>query len=160
MSKMLTAEIRNLFAPSKKGPLLVIVIGNSFRSDDGVGPYIARKIKKCKKNIIFLNAENKPESVIDKAVQTKPGKVIIIDAANFGGRAGEIRLIEKNDIPDTSLSTHSFPLNIIARIIEEDTGTDISFLGIQPKSVQLAEGLAEPVKRAAEKIISCIKSMD
>jgi len=160
MSKMLTAEIRDLFTPSKKGPLLVITIGNSFRSDDGVGLYIARKINTCKKNVIILDAGNKPESIIDKVIQTKPGKVIIIDAANFGGMAGEIRLIEKNDIADTSLSTHSFPLNIIARIIEEDTGADVSFLGIQPKSVQLTEGLSKPVKRAAEKIISCIRSMD
>jgi len=157
---MLTAEIRDLFTPSNKGPLLIIAIGNSFRSDDGVGVYIARQIKKCKKNFIILNARNKPESVIDKAVQIKPDKVIIVDAANFGGMAGEIRLIEKNNIPDTTLSTHSFPLNIIGRIIEEDTGADVSFLGIQPKSVQLAKGLSKPVKRAAEKIISCIRSMD
>jgi hydrogenase 3 maturation protease len=160
MSKMLTAEIRDLFTTSKKGPILIIVIGNSFRSDDGVGPYIARQIKKCKKNFIILNAGNKPESVIGKAVQAKPGTVIIVDAANFGGMAGEIKLIEKNDIPDTSLSTHSFPLNIIARIIEAETGADVSFLGIQPKRVQLAEGLSKPVKRAAEKIISCIRSID
>jgi len=160
MLNMLTAELRNLFTSSKKGPLLVVTVGNSFRSDDGVGPYIARQIKECKKNVIIINAGNKPESIIDKATQLRPGKVIIIDAANFGGIPGEIRLIEKKDIPDTSLSTHSFSLNIIAAIIEEDTGADVFFLGIQPKSIQLTEGLAEPVKKAAEKIISCIRLME
>ena len=160
MSNMLTAELRDLFTPSKKGQLLVVTVGNSFRSDDDVGPYIARQIKKCKKNVIILNARSKPESIINKAVEVKPCKVVIIDAANFGGMPGEIRLIEKTDIPDTSLSTHSFSLNIVAGIIEEDTGADVFFLGIQPKSIQLAEGLAEPVKKSAEKIISCIKSTD
>lgn len=75
--------------------LLAITIGNRFRSDDGVGPFIARQIKKSKKNVIVINAEDKPENIIDRAIQLKPCKVIIIDAANFGGMPGEIRLIEK-----------------------------------------------------------------
>jgi hydrogenase 3 maturation protease len=105
---MLTAEIKDIFTPSEKGKLLVITVGNSLRSDDGVGIYIAKQIKKCKKNIIILNADSKPENIIDKAVQIKPQKVVIIDAADFGGRVGEIRLIKKTDIQSTSLSTHSF----------------------------------------------------
>lgn len=157
---MLTVELKELFTPSRKGLLLAITIGNRFRSDDGVGPFIARQIKKSKKNVIVINAEDKPENIIDRAIQLKPCKVVIIDAANFGGMPGEIRLIEKNNIPDTSLSTHSLSPNILAAIIEAGTGADVSFLGIQPKSVQLAKGLSKPVKRAAEKIISCIRSMD
>ena len=157
---MLAAELNDLFTFSNKDSLLIITIGNSYRSDDGVGPYIARQINKYKKDFTILNAEDQPENIIDEATQLKPGKIVIIDAADFGGMPGEIRLIEKKDIPDTSLSTHSFSPNILATIIEEETGADVSFLGIQPKSVQLAEGFSEPVKRAAEKIISCIRSMD
>jgi len=107
--------------------LLVITIGNRFRSDDGVGPFIARQIKKSKKNVTVINAEDKPENIIDRVIQIKPCKVVIIDAANFGGIPGEIRLIEKNNIPDTSLSTHSLSPNILAAIIEADTGADVFF---------------------------------
>lgn len=148
---MLTAELNDLFTFSDKSPFLIITIGNSYRSDDEVGPYIDQQIKKCKKNLIILNAEDQPENIIDKATQLKPGNVVIIDAADFGGISGEIRLIEKKDIPDTSLSTHSFSPNIIAAILEEDTGADVHFLGIQPESIQLREGLSEPVKKAAQK---------
>jgi len=157
---MLTAELNDLFTFSDKNPLLIITIGNSYRSDDGVGPYIASKINKYKKNFTILNAEDQPENIIDEATQLKPGKIVIIDAADFGGMPGEIRLIEKKDIPDTSLSTHSLSPNILAAIIEEDTGADVFFLGIQPESIQLREGLSEPVKKAAEKIISCIRLME
>jgi len=137
----------------------VVTVGNSLRSDDGVGIYIAKQIEKCKKNIIILNAESKPENIIYKAVKIKPKKVVIIDAADFGGRAGEIRLIRKTDIQNISLSTHSFSLNIVAGIIEEDTGADVFFLGIQPRSTQLGEGLSKSVRKAADKIISCIDSI-
>ena len=153
---MLTAELKDLLTFSRKSPLLVIAIGNSYRSDDGVGPYIAQKINKCKKNLTVLNAEDQPENIIDEATQLTPGKIVIIDAADFGGIPGEIRLIEKKDIPDTSLSTHSFSPKIIAAIIEEGTGVDVHFLGIQPESIQLREGLSEPVKKAAKRIISCL----
>ena len=156
---MLTAELKDILTPSEKGKLLVITVGNSLRSDDGVGIYIAKQIKKCQKNIIILNADSKPEKIIDQAVQLKPQKVIIIDGADFGGRAGEIRLIKKADIPNTSLSTHSFSLNIIARIIEEDTGAEVFFLGIQPRSIRLGEELSKSVRKAAQKIISCLSSI-
>jgi hydrogenase 3 maturation protease len=157
---MLTAELNDLFTFSDKNPLLIITIGNSYRSDDGVGPYIASKIKKCKKNLIVLNAEDKPENIIDEATRLKPGKIVIIDAADFGGMPGEIRLIEKKDIPDTSLSTHSFSPNILAAIIEEDTGADVLFLGIQPESIQFGEGISKPVKEAAKRIISCLEKKE
>jgi len=157
---MLTAELNDLFTFSDKNPLLIITIGNSYRSDDGVGPYIASKIKKCKKNLIVLNAEDKPENIINEATRLKPGKIVIIDAADFGGMPGEIRLIEKKDIPDTSLSTHSFSPNILAAIIEEDTGADVLFLGIQPESIQFGEGISKPVKEAAKRIISCLEKKE
>ncbi|MDD5014370.1 MAG: hydrogenase maturation peptidase HycI [Atribacterota bacterium] len=139
--------------PSKEGKLLVVTVGNSLRSDDGVGIYIFNQIKQCKENIIILNANSKPENIIDQVVQIKPQRVIIIDAADFGGRAGEMRLIRKNNIQNRSLSTHSFSLDIIARIIEEDTGAEVLFLGIQPRSVRLREGLSKSVRKAAERII-------
>ena len=156
---MLTAELKDILTPPETGKLLVVTVGNILRRDDGVGIYIAKQIKKCKENIIILNADSKPENIIGKAVQIKPQKVVIIDAADFGGRAGEIRLIKKADIPNTSLSTHSFSLNITAGIIEEDTGAEVSFLGIQPGSVRLGEGLSKSVRKAAERIILCLSSI-
>ena len=157
---MLTAKLRALFTFSDKNSFLIITIGNSFRSDDGVGPYIARKISKNKKNIIVLNAEDRPESIIDSAVDLRPGKVVIIDAADFNGIPGEIRIIEKKDIPNTSLSTHSFSPKIISAILEEDTGADVYFLGIQPESIQLREGLSKSVKNTAEIILSFLEKIE
>ncbi len=153
---MLTAELKDILTPSGGEKLLVVTVGNTLRSDDGVGVYIFDQIKNCKENIIILNADSKPENIIDQAIQVQPQKVVIIDAADFGGRAGEVRLIKKADIQNISLSTHSFSLNIIARIIEEETEAEVLFLGIQPRSVRLGEKLSKSVKKAAEKIIAWI----
>lgn len=156
---MLTAEIEALFNPgfnSGSGLTLVITIGNNLRSDDGVGPYIAGKISSPRKNIIVMNAGDRPENIIDSAVESRPSQTIIIDAADFGGLPGEMRIIPEYAIPDKPLSTHSFPLRIISRLLAEDTGSEVFFLGIQPESMAFGEGLSLKVMRAAEEVIKLI----
>ena len=157
---MLTAEIEHLLTAGKHVPTLLITIGNALRKDDGVGPYIARNItKKMPKNLIVLDAGDKPENIIDKAIQINPKKTIILDAANFKGQIGEARIIPDKYIPDTTLSTHRFPLNIVGGIIKEDTGSEMFYLGIQPEDTNLGSGLSPSVKNTADNIISCITKM-
>lgn len=153
---MLTSEITELFNPAA-GITLVITVGNPLRSDDGAGPYIAGKIASPRENIIVMNAGDRPENIIDKAVELKPFQTIIIDAADFGGVPGEMRIIPEHAIPDKPLSTHSFPLRIISRLLAEDTGSEVFFLGIQPESMVFGEGLSPKVRGAAEEIIKLIE---
>jgi len=141
---------------------LVITVGNTLRHDDGVGPYIAEQILNPKSeilnNIKILNTNDKPESSIEEAVKTKPAKTIIIDAADFGGKVGEARIIDKEHIPQTTLSTHTFPLPIIAKMIEDDTASPVFFLGIQPARMDLGEGISPEVEKTAKEIIKlCTK---
>jgi len=155
---LLTNEIKSILLPVVNKKLLIITIGNTFRSDDGVGPYIFDNIRDDINNIDLINAGDKPENVIDEAVSIMPDKTVIIDAANFNGYPGEIRVIPKEYIPDSTLSTHTFPPSIIARILEEDTKSDIYFIGIQPFSMDYGENISEEVKIAADLIVECINN--
>lgn len=135
---------------------VIITLGNSLRSDDGVGPYIFSKINSSK-FLKVVNAAYTPENIIDEVTELSPKRIIIIDAADFGGIAGEIRIVDSDHIPEKGLSTHSISLKIIAAILFEDTKADIIFIGIQPKSIILAEGLSFEVSKAANDIISYLK---
>jgi len=166
MSNLLTAEIIELLSPKPSQRLLIVTIGNDLRADDGLGPYIFEKCQiknvsakggcasgaKCQ----MLNAGDKPENIIDETIALKPDQVVIIDAADFGGNVGEARIIPSEHIPDTTLSTHTFPLKVIAKLIKEDTKAKVYFLGVQPKSVELVEGLSAEVKATADSIIKLI----
>ena len=154
---MLTDKLSELLVISLNKPVLIITLGNQFRSDDGVGPYIAVQINQSSKHVTVLNAEDRPENIIDKALEIKPSKTIIIDAADFEGVPGEIRLIDSKNIPDTSLSTHTLSPKILAALIKSEANSEVFFLGIQPESIQFGERLSEPVKKAARTIISCIE---
>ena len=61
--------------------------------------------------------------------------------------------IPQEAIPDSTLSTHTFPLKIITKILEQETGSSVFFIGIQPENVFWGEGLSESVLRTAEEII-------
>jgi hydrogenase 3 maturation protease len=135
---------------------MIITVGNPLRSDDGVGPFIAQNCRKLKPGLVLLDAGDKPENIIDEAVRQSPKKAVIIDAAVFGGQAGEARLIANDQIPQTTLSTHTFPLPVIAKMIEEDARAKVLFIGIQPAKVELGEGLNPAVKATAEEIIKLI----
>lgn len=156
---MLTNEIKKFLDEIVKEKVLIITIGNDFRSDDGIGPYIFEHLKDNPKNLSLLNAGDKPENIIDEAVALKPKKTIIIDAADFNGIPGEIRIIPQEFIPNSTLSTHTFPPNIIAKIIEKDTKGEVVFLGIQPKNVELGEEISKEVKGSADSLISYFKGV-
>ncbi len=151
-------EVRAALKPSSDGLTLIITIGNALRKDDGVGPYIAEKIKQSlPENIALINAGDTPENCIDEAVGYNPKKVIFIDAGNFDVKPGTVSVIPEDAIPQNSLSTHSFPLPIVCGIIREDTGAEIVFIGIQIKDISFGEGICSEVKFGADKIIEIIE---
>ena len=131
----------------------VITVGNSLRSDDGVGPYIAGQVKIPKDGVIILDAGDRPENIVWKATEVAPKRVVIIDAADFGGEPGEVRAIPEDCLPENPISTHRFPLRVISQLVTEDTGARVDFICIQPQSVGFGEGLSERVKAAAEEIV-------
>ena len=157
---MLTADVIELLKPESSGTLLVITVGNLLRSDDGVGPYIAAQGKRPKSGIIILDAGERPEDTVGKAMEVRPKRVVIIDAADFGGEPGEVRAIPEEFIPENPISTHRFPLRIISRLVTEDTGARVDFICLQPESVGFGEGLSDRVRLAAEEIVILLSAKE
>ena len=160
MSNSLTDEVKKILAPAPDEKTLVITVGNTLRSDDGVGPFVADGVKSTPENIHILNVGDRPENSVDEAVDFRPDRTIVIDAADFGGAPGEVRNIPREAIPQTTLSTHTFPLPVITKMIEEESGSKVYFLGIQPLKVSLGEGLSPAVEEAAREIIKLLDKGD
>ena len=130
MSNSWTEEVAGALAP--RGRTLVITIGNPLRADDGVGPYVGRHVKLRGANLRLMDAGTTPERIAQDAIDWKPDKIILIDAAHFRGRAGEVRVIPLEAVNRyTALSTHSFPLHVTFSLVKEDTGAELVFVGIR-----------------------------
>lgn len=159
MLSLLEDNIKKTLLPLTGGVTLYITVGNNFRGDDGVGPYIAELL--CGINnskISVINAGEHPENIIDNAVNLNPSKIVLIDTASFNGYPGEIRILDEDSISSYILSTHTFPITAVTSIIKEDTGCEVHYIGIQPKNLSLGEGLSLEVKKSAEIISNFVIS--
>jgi hydrogenase 3 maturation protease len=157
---LLTADVIELLKTESSGTLLVITVGNLLRSDDGVGPYIAEQAKTPRNGIIILDAGERPEDIAWQAIEVGPGRVVIIDAADFAGEPGEVRAIPEEFMPENPISTHRFPLRVISRLVTEDTGARVDFICIQPESVGFGEGLSDTVRSSAEEIVMMLSAKE
>lgn len=139
------------------GRILYAGVGNTLRSDDGAGCYIAAGIKERDNIHVCIACEN-TEMIYHDALSFMPERVVIFDACLMGMPAGSFRMLNPSELADGSMSTHKMPLNMICRLITEDTEADIVIAAIQPKSTEPESDMTPAVKQAAEDILRIINS--
>jgi len=130
------------------------------RADDGVGPFVGERVLFRAPEHRVINAYTTPENIAQTAIDFKPDKIVLLDAAHFGGRPGEFKIIPLEQISRHAVvSTHSFPLSVTFSVVREDTGAELVALGIEPGSMEFEEGLTPEVKEAALSLIGYFNSM-
>jgi len=159
MSSSWTDEVKAALAP--KGRTLVITLGSILRADDGVGPYVCARVNFSRPGLRLIDAGTTPENIAQTAIDWKPEKIILVDAAHFEGRAGEVRVIPLEDINQaTVISTHSFPLSVTFSIVKEDTGAELVVVGVQAESLDYKEGLSPEVEETASNLAAYFNMID
>jgi hydrogenase maturation protease len=141
--------------------ILLIGIGNEFRSDDGIGIHIARKIKQMNlPNVEVLEASGEGSELIELWKNQK--FVIIVDAVNSGDQPGKIFKFEvAEQSPPTKFfnySSHAFGL---AEAIEISRGLGhlpqkLLVYGIEGKNFKFGETISEEVEKSSAKVIEII----
>jgi hydrogenase 3 maturation protease len=144
------ARVRDLIRSEKT---LVIGIGNTDRADDGAGIKIVDSWKARLKKRAFLEPETPAEIVVsDHLADPLVDALVFVDAADFGGKPGEVRLFGSEDADGMPIpaSTHKIPLGLLFGLIRQK-GKAAYLLGIQPKSLEwigeMSEEVRETVKR-------------
>jgi len=146
------ADLKHLFeVPGQT--ILFVGVGNVLKHDDGVGVFIASRIKQSNR-IKSLVVEVSIENYIGKINRTSPDILIIIDATDFGKKPGFSRLAEVSELKEITTNTH----NISIAQLSELFNMPVYILGIQPADVSFGEGLCREVIQAAERVIQMINS--
>lgn len=140
--------------------VVLMGVGNPMRGDDGVGVAIIQRLQENPiPSVMLLNTETVPESYIGKVESHRPTHVLLVDAANFGGRPGDTRLIDSQHIGGQAVSTHSLPLTIFITYIEKSLGIKVLLLGVQPKTVAFGEGMTSELAEASKRIAETLRRM-
>lgn len=137
-------------APEKD---LIIGIGNPLRCDDGVGSLIAERLMAFP-GLQIENLALRPDACLDLLTDCRPRQLVVFDAADFSGAAGELRLIDRVRLHDHALTSHRLPLAPMLEWIEFEYATPCRCLGIQPASLQRGEQLTPQVSRTADLIVA------
>ncbi|MCM8792025.1 MAG: hydrogenase maturation protease [Candidatus Omnitrophica bacterium] len=138
--------------PYLKTPLLILGMGNTLRSDDGMGVILARKLKR-NTNFTVWEVGSNLENYLGKIIKQKPSSIIIIDALDFGGRAGEIRMFRPQDLNTVNLGfTHNSPLFLAINYLQTRIKINIIILAVQPKRLDLNRRMTHQVRNSIKRI--------
>ncbi|MEG0006987.1 MAG: hydrogenase maturation peptidase HycI [Aeromonas sp.] len=130
---------------------LVLTVGNAMMGDDGAGPYLAEKLQASPlPGWLHIDGGIAPENVAYKVRELQPERVLLVDAAEIGERAGTLQLIPPETIAEMFIfSTHNMPLNFLIDELKTFV-PEVLFIGVQPAIVAFSFPMTEMVSGAMD----------
>ena len=141
-----------------RGKVLLVGIGNTLRGDDGAGPAIVDLLD-GKVNAGLLDAGEVPESYFDRILAAQADTIVLVDAADFGARPGDLAVLETEDAAGCALSTHQMPLDLFFRHLKERSRAGMFALGIQPGRLGLGEPMSPAVADSVRAIAQLLEAL-
>lgn len=134
---------------------MLLGIGNPLLGDDGAGTYVADQLRAP--GWVTVDCGTIPENFTGTVRREHPELLLFIDAADMALFPGEFRVVRPEDIAAVTFGTHSLPLNLLMEFLADSAGAVI-FIGIQPGQTIPGEGLSDPVRQGADRLIRIITS--
>lgn len=128
---------------------VLLGIGNLHRGDDGAGPVFARWFKHP--GYVCFNCHTAPENFTGAVRREKPGRLLLVDAAEMGLAPGALRRIPLEHAGDAAIGTHALGLRQLAWFLQ-DCVPEIAIIGIQPACLQTRVGLSPAVRAALREL--------
>ena len=149
-------DIERLLRPPASGVTLVITVGNPYRTDDGVGPYIAGGVTLPKRHIVILNADARPENIIDAAIVNPPEKNDYYRRRRFQRKAGRSASHTRGSRAGCYTQHTQFTFEYRYQDYRRRYRMGDFFLGVQYKSMDFGEALSPDVLDTAGEIIELL----
>lgn len=106
----------------------------------------------------MIDAGATPENHIGPVLKTAPDVLFVVDAVDWGGSPGQIRLCSPDDIPAYAFGTHALSLHLSIDLIRRERRVQVYLVGIQVNKVELGDSLSPPARKAMEAFVSAFLS--
>jgi len=143
--------------------LAVLGVGSTLRSDDGAGMYIVGRLieifsqKNCP-GLIFCQGETAPENFSGAIKNFCPDHILVFDAADIGKMPGEIAEIDSACIGGPTFCSHLLPLRLMLDYLINETGAEVTLVGIQYQSLEFDGEMTPSVKTSADYLIAAAET--
>lgn len=131
-------------------PTLVLGVGNSLRGDDAVGPLVCARVDGPR----AVDCGDAPERYLGLAGEEWVGRVLLVDAVDFGGEVGEVVFCTSDELVERFGTTHDSGLALLTRFLEKAYGTPTALLGVQPGNTSFGAQVSAVVLAAVDEIAS------
>jgi hydrogenase maturation protease len=142
--------------------ILIVGLGNVLLQDEGIGIHIIEKLRQDMPADVKL-IEGETSGLALLPVLNEGTHIIFVDAMEFEGVAGEIKVLRNYEIisgKDMLVSVHEVGLRDIISLIsltEECEPPRIVLVGIKPKNLGTGLQLSPEVEKSVPQIINVIK---
>jgi hydrogenase maturation protease len=142
---------------------LLIGVGNEFRTDDGLGVFVARALRRrYGDHLVVIENDGDGTALIDS--WEGADTVLVVDAVSSGRNPGTIHRIDASDLPIPrrlfhSSSSHSFGLAEaveLARRFHRLPHRTIVY-GVEGTSFDYGTGLSDPVVKSVPSLLQLIE---
>ncbi len=148
-------EVAGTLSRFLTGRVCLLGIGNRMWRDDGVGSLTVEALQDHP-DLDTVDGGMVPENYLEAVVGHDPDTVLIIDAVDFNGRPGELRLLEPGQLAGSGLSTHAGSPATLAQYLELRTGAKVGLLAIQPGDTNQGSELSEEVAATMRDLIHAL----
>jgi len=131
----------------------VLAVGNPLRADDGFGPAAAARLAglPLPPAATVIDAGGAPENFTGLVRRHRPEVVLVLDAADFGGRPGELRTLDPGELSGGSPSTHAAGLGLLFEYLRGECGAEGLVLAVQAGSAEFGRPMSPEVAEAVER---------
>ena len=140
----------------------IIGIGNELGYDDSLGLVAAHRLRETFLGIPrveVLAAGTAPENFTGLLRRLSPSHILIIDAAEMGEAAGTIQLVDVDRMVEVLPSTHTLSLKMLAKYLEEEIGSKVIIIGIQPKELSFGTVVSEQVGDSVSDLVHLLEQV-
>ncbi len=132
-------------------PVAIIAVGSDLRGDDAFGIEVGRGLKAgdLPEDVVVLEGGTAPENLAERVASASPLTVLVLDAAEFGGSPGELRLLDPGELGWGHVGTHAPSLELLSSYLEMRCGARMPLLACQPGRTGFASAMHEEVRAAA-----------
>jgi hydrogenase 3 maturation protease len=134
------------------GTVVIVGMGNTLRSDDGVGSLLASALGGSVSYIVYEVGVSL-ENYLGKIVKDKPDSIVLVDAARIGRAPGECGIFELSQVETASFfTTHNASLSMALRYLQKNLKADIILLLIQPQTTAFGDTLSPEVSQVLRRL--------
>ena len=148
-------QLKNQLIHFIEGRVCLLGIGNRYHHDDAVGPYLAEALE-SRPDYDVIDAGTIPEDYIEMTAHKHPETILMVDATDFGGEPGEVRLLYPEYVNYSGVSTHAGSLRMLAEFLQARTHARVGLLAVQPADVSDGKGLSPPVSKTLDDLLDVL----